>query len=583
MLSQSISKYLKVAFAIVIFNQFMIAQSYPPATVWPESCLSESLAPGDTIMPVGYQYICTDPNLVKYLKVNIHFLSPGLVEKAMKDCVGNTEFKYLGLGNFTPYSNGFNTASLDPVGILDYYYNGFQRAEDIINKCNDILADNHNQWRRANDINVQNPPADVTYPETPPSTNVRFILSGVYFHEDPRAVSSNINNDLNYFQSTYGVNKETEINVFMASEFTGYYSDGSGVANTIGGSSKYNMVNLYYKYTQPACRDWSLKYSASTIVHEIGHNLSLYHTWNTIDNTKRCLDAPLGYVYDKWDNGNCYIDQHANCWAHDDNREICPGSTKGYPCDDWYKISNNIMDYNQYSNALTVCQIGRMQSDLAGPGNQYIYSCNGCAPANAFFYMNDVFICPSLSEGSSVFFNGEASYNEDHWVLEICEVASASSQSCIGNYYTTGVMSGQVSKFNLTNIYNFPIATTTKYYKIKLTVGNSTCLPDHSYTKIISVGSCLQPQIEPEQYLRVRVTNPVSDYLNILYTVKEAANISVRLINIYSGNIIPLESPSNKGIGDYYINYPTSGIASGTYTLQFVYNNIPFNHQLVVL
>jgi len=472
---------------------------------------------------------------------------------------------------------GFNTASLDPVGVLDYYYNGFQRAEDLIDKANEILANNQDHWRKANDVNVQDPPLPVTYPTTPPSVNIRFILSGVYFHEDPRAVVTNLDPDMNYFQNTYGVNKDTEINIYLVSIFQG---GGSGIANTFGGNRKFNMINAYYTYTQPSCRDWSLSYTAALIIHETGHNLNLRHTWSGLDG---CDDTPDGYIYDKWVNGTCYYSLRANCWAYGANSQICPGTTHGYDCDTWYKISNNIMDYNQYQSALTTCQIGRIHDDLASAGNKYVYSCNGCAPANAFFHMNDQFICPALATGGSVFFNGEASYNENRWVLEICEVVSSSSETCIGGYYTTGIVAGQVGKFNLTDIYNFPTSTTTRYYKVKLTTGHSECLPDDVYTKIITVRGCLQSEIDHSKYLSVRVTNPISNYLNILYTVKGAADISVRLINIYNGNIIPLESTTHKIIGDYYINYPASNIPSGAYSLQFIYNNIPYNHQIVVL
>lgn len=568
--------FLSLIFNFYFYNKG-ITQTLPPSAFIPNECLSESLQVGDTILPQGYLPICTDPNLAKYVKINIHFLSPGLIEKFMNDCVGPTTYKYLGLGNFTPYSNGFNTASLDPVGVLDFYYNGFQRAEDLIDRSNEILSNNQDQWRKANDPNVQNPPLPVTYPNIAPDIKMQFILSGVYFHEDPRAIVTNLNSDMNYFHNTYGVNKDTEVNIYLASEFQG---GGSGIANNLGGNSKYNMINAYYTYTQPTCRDWSLSYTAALIIHETGHNLSLRHTWGGDDD---CDDTPLGYLYDKLVNGNCFYNQRANCWAYGSNSQICPGSLYGYDCDTWYKISNNIMDYNQYQSALTSCQIGRIHSDLAGVGNKYVYSCNGCAPANAFFHMQDQFVCPSLSVGGSVYFNGEASYNENRWVLEICEVASLSSETCIGNYYTTGIMTGQVEKFNLTDIYNFPTSTNTRYYKIKLTTGNSECLPEDVHSKIITVRGCLQSEIDPGQYLFVRVTNPVSDYLNILYTVKEAANISIRLINIYSGNIITLEATTSKSIGDYYINYPTSTIPSGAYSLQFIYNGIPYNQQLVVL
>jgi|GEM_PF-4345644 len=89
-----------------LHNFNLIAQSSPPSGIYMEPCIDDMLLPGDTVLPQGYQPICTDPALIKYVKINIHFMSPGLVEREVKDCVGSTTFKYLGLGNFTPYSNG---------------------------------------------------------------------------------------------------------------------------------------------------------------------------------------------------------------------------------------------------------------------------------------------------------------------------------------------------------------------------------------------------------------------------------------------------------------------------------------------
>lgn len=73
------------------------------------------------------------------------------------------------------------------------------------------------------------------------------------------------------------------------------------------------------------------------LVHEIGHILTLRHTWNTND---ACEDTP----------------RHANCWSN----------TGMEPCDQIE--SNNVMDYNPHQSAFTPCQISRMHAAIATKG-----------------------------------------------------------------------------------------------------------------------------------------------------------------------------------------------------------------------
>lgn len=104
-------------------------------------------------LPEGYLPICTDPNQIKDVRVAVHFLLPGKIIKLdVPDCDANgTIIKYIGLGNFTETGDGFTNSG----------YNGYQRAEDIISQANAELDDNTDQWRKADDPNVQDPPANV--------------------------------------------------------------------------------------------------------------------------------------------------------------------------------------------------------------------------------------------------------------------------------------------------------------------------------------------------------------------------------------------------------------------------------------
>ncbi len=71
-----------------------------------------------------------------------------------------------------------------------------------------------------------------------------------------------------------------------------------------------------------------------TASHEIAHVLGLAHAWSASDG---CEDTPV----------------HSNCFNYTDTS----------PCDK--EVSNNMMDYNLWQEALTPCQIGKMHSTVA--------------------------------------------------------------------------------------------------------------------------------------------------------------------------------------------------------------------------
>jgi hypothetical protein len=127
----------------------------------------------------------------------------------------------------------------------------------------------------------------------------------------------------------YAVNDDSVLNVFVVQHHLDsvgsktYKADGSGIS--LGSS-----VKLFGKWnTQPNPYDYRGVFN-----HEIGHSLGLSHTWGGHDG---CDDTP----------------PHSNCY----NKLPTP------PCDSFY--SNNMMDYNLWSIALTPCQIGKILLNIA--------------------------------------------------------------------------------------------------------------------------------------------------------------------------------------------------------------------------
>lgn len=531
-----------------------------------EPCgVSEEAERGAQDLPEGYLPICTDPNQIKYVRVAAHFLLPGKIIKLdVSDCDANgTIIKYIGLGNFTETGDGFTNSG----------YNGYRRAEDIVNQANTELEDNEHQWRKANDPNVQNPPLNITYPTNPPEVKVRYLLTGVYFHRDEAAY---------YLQKTraqihaqYGVNPTTTINVYYTP-----HGDWSGIANAVGGGAKYVFNNDYLEYVKPTCRNWSLTYSGSLLNHEIGHTLSLSHTWNENDG---CADTPQGFIYDKWENGVCTLNQRANCWAMDTSIPTCPTSMGGKPCDTpnglWFKISNNIMDYNQYApHAFTECQIARMNADLTGVGNMFVHSCNGCMPSIAFFQLPDVYrLCPVPLPGGALFLNGTASFNENRWLIDICEVDPATPNVCLGNNLNTGWNTGEIGKVNLLSFYTFQI---NKHYRIKLIVDNSECPPSSEYSQVIEVKGCIEPEYQDDP-VKFAATNPFDDNLTVFYTLNVPGTLQIQLLHVSTGAISPLLPATEVEPGEYQLSHESGMIASGAYSVQMLFNSQLFAKTII--
>lgn len=446
-------------------------------------------------------------------------------------------FLYVGSGNFTETSDGFGNNN----------YNGYQRAEGIIEKANYELANNADQWRKESGVN---------YPPSPPKNNIRYILSGVYFHRDNeiyyRVDTASMANTSG-IHSQYDVGGNSIIDVYHAPRF---YADG---ASGVGNANKFVFIKDYHLYIQPNCQNWSLEAAAKAFNHEIGHSLSLNHTWLGSD---FCDDTPLGFIYDRV-TGNaapndCQVNQRANCWGLDPSIPGCPRK----PCDEIQKISNNAMDYNSYfPRAFTTCQINRVNANLAGNGNTYIHSCNGCMPSQAFFHMNKTYqIC---GNSVSVVLNGQASFNETIYLIEICEILPNDPTNCVsGTYYSTGWNTGTIGRIELASFYNF---LPDKSYKITLTVDNEDCPPSHTFERIIGTKGCPVP--EPCVCFEMMLVNPFGNEFSLYYDATESGLLEVVLVNQITGQTTQLISPTQISAGSYIHQQNVGHLPTGSYAV----------------
>jgi hypothetical protein len=496
--------------------------------------------------------ICTDPNTVRYIRVAVHFLlrEQILIETYMDNCVQpNMNRTYIGPGNFTETSDGFG----------NFNYNGFQHAENFISLANQSLANNQDHWRKTPGEN---------YPTPPPAINIQYLLTGVYFHRDNDAFAG-LGSESG-IHAKYDIEGNNVLDIYCIHDRDLPY-DGNAFFH--GSSNKYVYLTDYKLYMKPLCREWSKLNTARSLNHEIGHTLNLHHTWDVIDFSEGCADTPLGYVYDNLKSGVCTLNVNANCYTYNPNIQGCPRK----PCDEWHKISNNVMDYNEQAPAWTVCQIARMNNNLQGNGNPYIHSCNGCAPSQAFFYTRSPQrICPpEMGLNSDVHLYGVSSVNENRYLIEICEVNPGQPGNCIAGYYTSGWQTGQVGDINLSTLYAFQA---DKTYRIKLSVDNTECPGSDVHEQLLTTLDCAQA---PPCCFDLAALNPFSGYLTVYYNAPESGTLSLDLVHIQTGTITLLYPGTTITAGEYQQDFQTGALPAGNYTLRAFFRGTLYTKNIV--
>ncbi|MEN9613277.1 MAG: hypothetical protein RLZZ628_4091, partial [Bacteroidota bacterium] len=261
-----------------------------------------------------------------------------------------------GTGNF----NEINDGSSPPNP-----YNGYQRAEDIVKEANSQLETND--------------PIFGPNPNNSPSCkiNIRLVLGGVYFH---RVSNKGTCFDSLETKSLYGpiwnkyeVNPKKEFNVNLqtytnACPVNYAINKDKGPSGVTPGYGDYRLgvfndwdAYQYWKGSE-GLQGYPLANNAKTLLHELVHTVGLFHPTKGGD---ECDDT---YKFKK------------DCW---DKKDTDPD------CDKWGKVSNNLMDYNQFTNwSLTACQVCFIYEAFSGKGgyNQsgLVRRIGGCPPANAF-------------------------------------------------------------------------------------------------------------------------------------------------------------------------------------------------------
>lgn len=145
-----------------------------------------------------------------------------------------------------------------------------------------------------------------------------------------------------HIYQAHGIQKDTVLNIFVLQHQPDSLKSASYRASMQGvGFPQWLKLVGAYEFIDPPTRDatgqWHFANShgmAALMNHELGHSMGLLHSWMG----DGCDDTP----------------NNPNCW--DQNSSACKETGV---------FSNNMMDYNNSQQALTPCQIGKVQYNMA--------------------------------------------------------------------------------------------------------------------------------------------------------------------------------------------------------------------------
>lgn len=222
-------------------------------------------------------------------------------------------------------------------------FSGHNYVDILVDQANQHLSYNHQMFL---------PPGNST-PLLP--LKYEIIKKGVYFHDDSNFYDMHqvdASSETAALMTAHGVNRDSEINVFFVSDpVHGPMNVGNwGFANPGGPHRHLVIQGAWQNYVHWASGFNNAYQQARLLIHEMGHNLGLYHTMMTGGGAcsytadDLCADTPNQFEMQVWGMaapyGCCPVNQHGPVTC-----------------------SNNMMDYAP-AWALTPEQLGRIHRTL---------------------------------------------------------------------------------------------------------------------------------------------------------------------------------------------------------------------------
>ena len=454
--------------------------------------------------------------------------------------------------------------SIDPIGTEPIEAEqAFAIAEDMVDRANLALENNFIQWNQDTAWGIFSPKPQQCVP-------FRYLLDGVHIHCNTEAM--NHSGTLpTFFRDHYGINLDSIYNGFIVE------LPGSNTGHAIG---------------QPGNVFTTEHFSTGTFNHEMGHLLSLEHSWwnDGLEDT-----PPIHFRYDfncdgdyfdYWEGvGNEYWATR-QCWSllteptaldYDgdgtiDYQDLCdmPAPCEAYPCCDWNYMNNNIMCYSSYTEccaAYTEEQIIRALETLSTEEYcPYVVDITSdCPPPMANIGVlpyesttNDCAYCLYLS----------ASMNESHHILEFFDASGSL-------FHSTGWQEREATKYCIvktqknTAVYNNGFLAGQRYTArliVENHCGDQSIEEFEFYLPDLECKSEDEPDFPID--MRTVLPNPFSDNITIEYEVLETGILDISLVNVTDPNqSVVLSSAENTSPGVYQKNIQVHQLPSGIYAL----------------
>ncbi len=366
--------------------------------------------------------------------------------------------------------------------------------------------------------------------------------------------------------SPYLENGYEVINIFFTN-ILGYSSNPSGYFTSISGQSIIGIES----------------FESGVLFHEIGHFLSLPHTF---ENPGFCNDTWRAQW--EWDH-DCDLDIDATgvfCWNSEptfedlnacDSFEFC----ETHPCCEWVNQNNNFMSYSAWSNnpvysAVTACQLDKMLTYLANNRCDYLLALDPECPPNSavvssLLQVTDCSFCLDL----------RGSMNATSYKLEFYELPGMTLVS------STGWIGNSPVNYCFNTAYHKPsgawlngLEPETDYLVVMQT--QNECEEIITYEREITTPEdCPGTSVEPAITFTL-APNPFTSYLDVDYEIDTTRTVSVYAIHpIYGIQSGGERHEGTLGAGQYDFTFNTTAWASGTVYIVFVVDGDAWVAQVV--